>query len=111
VSTFNIDDIEKKYMQSMVDTGKPGMSDEDIRTLFFALRNYQKMAVYFGDIIAGTASWLVSVKSTSKSERRRQVHICQTAAGMLRSEYGGHERSRERGHVVTRLDEVVKDAG
>jgi hypothetical protein len=54
--------------------------------------------------------YFVSMLSTSKSERKRQVSICKATSEMLRSEYGGSERAQDRAWVIKRLDEIAKDA-
>lgn len=109
MNVFGIDSIEKKYSQSMAMNGHPGLSNEDIRTLIFGLRNYKKMAIYFANVLSASAEGLLMKKSTGKSERARQVNICREASEMLENEYGGGGRCRQtREEVAARLTDILK---
>ena len=68
----------------------------------------EAIAIYLADVLAASAFGLATKKSTSRSERRRQTEICQTAldslkAGVLVNRFG----PRPKESVITRLEEVL----
>ena len=84
-----------------------GLSFDDASIITHALGEYKKMAVYFADILAASASDVLGRKSTGKYERARHERICQTVREMLENEYGGPARTSERMDVCKRLNEVL----
>lgn len=108
MTSYSTDDFARAFYQKLADGQPGGATDTDVRALLNALREAREQANYFADILAASAERALSVKSTSKSERSRQLHVCTTVQHMLVTE-SGHWASREKDHVVERLAGIVKE--
>lgn len=69
--------------------------------------DYERMAVYFADVLAASAYDLLSKKGTSKAERGRQLRIRQTALESLRANHLPPRPSTKAG-VEKRLENILE---
>lgn len=80
----------------------------DIPIQDYTIRNdYEAIAAYFADVLAASAYDLLSKKSTSKTERRRQLSICTTALESLRAQRLIKARPSIRSNVMKRLEDIL----
>lgn len=101
---------ETKLFENMANGQHAEATDEDVRELLRAIENYHEMALYFADVLAASASQTLMLKSTSKSERKRQLDIAKMVREALVSEHTPYRGCYcKRFDVLERLDEIVEE--
>jgi hypothetical protein len=85
--------------------GEP-ITEDEIEKLLKAFKHFHDGALYLAECQAATAEGMN--KSTSKSERRRQVELCKTAAGILDGDRSRIRSVRSREVVIKRCMDVIE---
>jgi len=72
-------------------------------------QNYWKeIALYLADCHAATAYYELSKRSTSKSERERQISLCKLAHESIKNGYIAGKRISSEENVLERLNNIIE---
>lgn len=96
-----------------METHTPSTITETLEQAQGRARDYKLMALYFAEVLSASAGQLLAMKSTSKSERRRQIEILRRVADCIAAEklYGvwfpHQQMDRVRLHALELLDKYA----